>query len=558
MFEIDIFDHRIGFGILQPSSDSLGATAVTKRAFMPTLPLPSPTTASACAYYPVPGTPMILYISPFGHTDISWAELSATLTGALRKIYPHLAREGGQAIPDNRWFYGDVMTDVWLGVEVWIGRTLSWQQLSWVISGLLQWMTGPGGSNIKTVLIDFNLEGEESLGIGALRTQGLSTGFANETAKVMANEIAKSCASEIERRSTTTNRTVPLPYRKTMRSALQGKDETLPIPWPIPGSQLTLQFTYLGGEVPDFGLYATRMISSARATIRIFVQLSPHQSLTSGFFLYRKDFAPSPQKACLMIHESNGHIITWAQLDAVLAALSLFILGLPTNQALQFDIDQSTVGKIGFGTIACGQLVCEQRLTDAERRTAPSAESPTINPATNAILEPSDLIHASSTSSIATRVITLRPTNTTTLGDRLNPFPIPNTRMILDFNTLPTPIPAARVADLWAGAQHAIEAHVAIQPNDPISPSSFSYRSKYSGSQEIISFVIHPEPNYQLTWLQLQQIMLGVQIVMTGRGTASHMLALEIAVDILGIGRAANGLLRYIKSDDITSYAADK
>jgi hypothetical protein len=558
VFEIDIFGHRIGFGILQPPPDSLGATAMTKRAFMPTLPLPSPTIASACASYPVPGTPMTLDISPFGHTDSSLAEISAALTGALRKIYPHLAREGGQAIPDNRWSYGDVMTDVWLSVVVWIGRTLSWQQLSWVVSGLLQWMTSPGRSSTKTVLVDFSLEGEGSIGIGALRTQGLPTGFANGTAKVMANEIAKSCASDIERRSITANKTVPLPYRKTMTSALQGKDETLPVPWPIPGSQLTLQFTYLEGEVPDFGLYATRMINSARATIQIFLQFFPHQPLTGGYFLYRKDFTPSLQKVCITIHESSSHIITWAQLDVVLAALSLFMLGVPTNQALQFDIDQSNVGKIGFGTIACGHLVCGERLTNAERRTAPSADSSITSLATNAILQQSDLMNASSASSIASRVITLRPTNTTTLGHRLDPFRVPNTRIVLNFNTLPTPIPAARVADLWTGAQNAIAAHVGIQPNDPISPSSFFYQLGYSGSREIISFVINPEPNHQLTWLQLQQIMLGVQIVMTGRGTASHMLALDIAVDILGLGRAANGLLRYTKSDNRTSYATDK
>ncbi|KAL2036922.1 hypothetical protein N7G274_010347 [Stereocaulon virgatum] len=396
VFEINVFDHMIGFGMLQPFSDSRGATTVIKRAFVPTLPLPSSTIASACVVYPVPGTPMTLYISPFGQTDISLAETSAALTGALREIYPHLARERGQAIPDNEWSYGDGMTDVWLSVLVWSGRTLSWQQLSWVVFGLLQWMTGPGRSNFKTVLVDFNVQGEGFLGIGALRTQGLPTENAKRTAKVMANEIAKSCASDVERRSTTTNKTVPLPYRKAMASVSQGKDETLLLPWPIP-------------------------------------------------------------------------------------------------------------------------------------------------------LEQSGLKNASSASSIPTKVITLHPTKTTTFGDRLDPFRIPNTPIILYFNTLPTPIPAARVAELWTGAQHAIEVHVQIQPDDPISPASFSYHLEYSGNREIISFFMHPEPNHQLTWLQLRQIMLGVQIVMTGRGTASHMLALEITVGIGGLGIVANGLVRYIK-----------
>ena len=46
---------------------------------------------------------------------------------------------------------------------------------------------------------------------------------------------------------------------------------------------------------------------------------------------------------------------------------------------------------------------------------------------------------------------------------------------------------------------------------------------------------------------------------MTGRGNAPHLLALEIIVNILGLGRVANGLLRYFdKAETITSYAADK
>ena len=100
---------------------------------------------------------------------------------------------------------------------------------------------------------------------------------------------------------------------------------------------------------------------------------------------------------------------------------------------------------------------------------------------------------------------------------------------------------------------------MALHPNDPISPSSFFYQLGYSGSCELISIVLHPESGCDLTCLQLQQTLLGVQIVMTGRGTASHLLALEIIVTILGLGRVANGLLRYFdKAETITSYAADK
>lgn len=296
------------------------------------------------------------------------------------------------------------------------------------------------------------------------------------------------------------------------------------------------------------------MIENARATIQMFVQLFPHQPLPGGFFFYRQDFTPIPQTALIMIHNIRGLVITWQQLDTVLVGLSVFMKGVPIDQAVQFDVLQFAEGKAGFGTMASGTS-----LTNVEKRAAPPAGSSTVSFVNNAILQQANTTHSSSASSTATKSISLHPTNTTTTGDQLNPFPIPNTPITLDFNTLPNPIPAARVADLWATPRCVIQAHVALHPNDPINPSSFFYQLGYSGSRELISIVLHPEPGYHVTWLQLQQILLGVQIVMTGRGTASHLLALEITVNILGLGRVANGLLRYFdKAETITIYAADK
>ena len=543
---------RIGHGYV--TSWTSGIVEDDKRAFSPTLSLRRPSTTAVYTIYPIPGTTMTLDINPFGHTAISPAEMSAALTGALSKIYPHLAREGNQAIPDNRWTYGDVVTNVGLSIMVWAGSTLSWQQLSWVVTGLLQWMTGPGRSDIMTVSFDFNLEGEGYLGMGALVSQYPPAGVADEVEKMIANETAKRCASDIEKRSMTANKTFPLLPSTTITSVLQGKDKPISFPWPIPNTQITLQFTYVEGDVPGFGFYASIMIENARATIQMHVQMFPHQPLPDGFFFYRKNFTPIPQTAGIVIHNFRGHVITWQQLDIVLAGLSVFMKGFPVDQAVQFDVDQFAVGKIGFGTLASGT-----RLNDVEKRAAPPAGSSTVSFVNNVILQQTNTTDSSSASSTATKSISLHPTNTTTVGDQLNPFPIPNTPITLGFNTLPTPIPAARVVDLWAGAQRVIQVHVALHPNDPISPSSFFYQLGYSGSRELISIVLHPEPDDHLTWLQLQQILLGVQVVMTGRGTASHLLALEITVNILGLGRVANGFLRYFDdAETITSYAADK
>ena len=543
---------RIGHGYV--TSWTSGTVKDAKRALSPTLSLPRPSAAAVYTIYPIPGTPMTLDINPFGHTAISPAEMSAAMTGALSKIYPHLAREGDQAIPDNRWAYGDVVTHVWLSIMVGAESTLSWQQLSWVITGLLQWMTGPGRSDITTLSFDFSLKGEGYLGMGALASQYQPGGAADEVEKKIANETAKRYANDIEKRSTTANKTFQLLPGTTITSALQGEDKPISFPWPIPDTQITLQFTYVEGEVPGFGLYASIMTENARATIQMFVQQFPHQPLPGGFFFYRKDFTPIPQTAGIVIHNFRGLVITWQQLDIVLAGLSVFMKGVPVDQAVQFDVDQFAVGKIGFGTMASGT-----RIHNVEKRAAPPAGSSTASFVNNDILQQANTTDSSSASSTATRPISLHPTNTTTIGDQLNPFPIPNTPITLGFNTLPTPIPAARVADLWAGVQRVIQAHVALRPNDPINPSSFFYQLGYSGSRELISIVLRPEPGYHLTWLQLQQILLGVQIVMTGRGSASHLLALEITVNILGLGRVANGLLRYFdKAETVTSYAADK
>lgn len=188
---------RIGHGYV--TSWTSGIVKDAKRALSPTFSLPRPSAAAVYTSYPVPGTPMTLFINSFGHTAISPAEMSAALTGALSKIYPHLAREGDQAIPDNGWMYGDVVTNVWLSIIVWVGSTLSWQQLSWVINGLLQWMTGPGRSDITSVSFDFYLEGEGYLGMGALVSQYPPAGAADEVEKMIANETAKDVPATLRR-----------------------------------------------------------------------------------------------------------------------------------------------------------------------------------------------------------------------------------------------------------------------------------------------------------------------------------------------------------------------
>ena len=371
---------RIGHGHV--TSWTSGVVKDDKTALSPTLSLPRPSTTAVYTTYPIPGTPMTLDINPFGYTAISPAEMNAALTGALSKIYPHLAREGNQAIPDNRWGYGDVVTSVLLSIMVWVGSTLSWQQLSWVITGLLQWMTGPGRSDIMTVSFDFKIEGKGYLGMGALVSQYPPAGVADEVEKMIANETAKRCASDIEKRSTTANKTFPLLPSTTITSALQGKDKPISFPWPIPDTQITLQLTYLEGDVPGFGLYASIMIDNARATIQMFVQQFPHQSIPGGFFFYRKDFTPIPQTAGIVIHNFRGHVITWQKLDIVLASLSVLMKGVPVNQAVQFDIDRFPVGKIGFGILASGS-----RLDNVEKRAAPPAGSSTVSFVDNAILQ---------------------------------------------------------------------------------------------------------------------------------------------------------------------------
>lgn len=99
---------------------------------------PSSTSFSVAGIdFPIKGTPFSLDITLKG-PPIPQIYISACVTAALRNIAPNVTTEAADPIPNNQFNYRDKTSGVHLEYIGFIDLNwLTWQQLSWALSGLL-------------------------------------------------------------------------------------------------------------------------------------------------------------------------------------------------------------------------------------------------------------------------------------------------------------------------------------------------------------------------------------------------------------------------------------
>ena len=111
---------------------------------------------------PIQGTPLTLVITSL-HTIIPTLEVSAGLTNALRKIQTFLTDCAHTPIPNIGYWYRDNVSCLWIIVVTSSYQVITWEQLSWTIAGLLQWMKG---DHCRELAFEIEGEGEKHLGFG--------------------------------------------------------------------------------------------------------------------------------------------------------------------------------------------------------------------------------------------------------------------------------------------------------------------------------------------------------------------------------------------------------
>ena len=488
------------------------------------------TTATQSQYprFPIPGTPITLEFSFIGSTALSPVDLSATLTSALQIIEPHLKREGAQAIPESEWVYRDSMSNVCFGVAISPRFTLSWQQLSWVIIGLLHWMTGPGLSDCKNLNARIEIIGQGVVGIGSVfrtpppiaEVEGLgqaSLSDLNLTAVATARKRDLVSGSSLERRAAQSPnlaeegvlpqsdlispRFSQVPTQNISARPTNAMLQIITPSW-IPGNPLTISITrLLQTAVPAVSL--EDLFNGAHRLVQTEVAQRPQGYLTNGYFHYEVPYLEE-FLAAITVESVPGHTITWLELDKALRELEFFVTRKPTQ------------------TLYTQNLLFTRDIEMEEwSKTQELLGHTTHVPQT-----------------LAARSVLSTGTN---LTDPI-PYPIPSTSITLQITLLSPVIPDSRLIDLFNKARRALLPKVLDRPDEFYDKDVFSSEVKYLDDQELININVYPQMNQHLTWRQLYQSLNGLQRFLNGAEERRQEVVFKVEIEGVFV---AYGFLSY-------------
>lgn len=502
---------------------------------------PEDTTAvlGVLSVYPIPGTPITLRITFVGGTAISPVDLTATLTSALRIIEPHVVAEGHQVMPGNQWTYGDMVTKIAFTLIINPDGTLFWQELNWILIGIMHWMTVEGSSYCKNLA--FDIEDEDQVGVVgygfvlhdpsqvASRSSKTSTNGMGETTSLV-EELSPAPASQTTfPPSSMTRQTAPTLHRQNFMvkrdfdmadwSRVQddlprtlsarfvpssnGTNPIIPISYNIPHTNMVLRIQILPIVIPTSRTGS--IFTLARNMLVQEVIDRPDAIFDENMFFAEVKYLEGQERVAIEVYPVVGEHVTYKQLYSIIIGLQLFVNGADGRtyrQSLTFKTD------IEGASRAYGQLsyffVPPNTNTALTARSAPSSNGTDLDPPI--------------------------------------PYHIPNTNIDLRIQVLPVEIPASRVSGIFNYAHLLFAEDITEYPDESFAKSVL-VELHYLDSQELVA--IHICPLVNITYLQLSSIFDGLQLFMEGAQGQPYRNSNNFDVDIGG-AHVAFGFLLYV------------
>ena len=536
--------------------------------------------------YPIPGTPITLDLAYIGSAAILPIDLSATLTSALKVIEPLLKRDGAQAIPENQWAYVDTITNVCFAIVAHTGRTLSWQQLNWILIGLLHWMTGPGLSDCKNLAFDIEVTGQEGMvGMGSVfqspppiavmkdrdpaslfNTSPLDIGTVGNRDSVSGNSLERRAA---ESPSPAEEGILP---KSVLTSPWLSQVATHSISWSGFGETLRGLLSFVTRKTTQTlfkqSLLSKRDIDMAeRSTAQgqhghtaYLPETLAARSVSSsnGTNLTELDPFPIPHTDIVLRIELNSQAIPASRLADLFIKVRLAL----ETTAQRFphayynkDMFRRQVKYPSFEIVEIEvHMLKDKHLTWLELYQSINGLQNILNGAFRQSvifwIEINQVILAfgllsyyppQPTSTLESRSLPPPNANLTIV-----PYPIPNTVITLQITLFSQAIPASRLTDVFINARLALELHVRFDPDEYFDKDVFSTEVEYPNGN-LIAVNVYPQGNEHLTWLQLYQSVNGLQLFVDGAGGRPHREALVFKVEINGVF-VAYGMLIYVSS----------
>lgn len=287
------------------------------------------TAGSNSIAYPVANTDITLTVTFLGDTSIPPLEISGALSGARQKISHAVVQCPHKFIPGK---FEDISPShrVSTNILVYHGKRITWRELDNILGGILHFsQDDPNHERVLVFEIDINAINRGRVGFGTL-LYGESYPFHMGKRALLANDT-----------------TIHLPTR-TIVSQPSFMALAVPIPYPVPGTPITLTFNTFGSPIPS--IYVNAAFTSALRKIQIHVAHHPNDPIPNN----RWERRGAISKVWITVIGYNGNTISWQELSLVLVAVLHFMTEAGEHRCrdVGFFIDKVGEVAMGYGTVA--------------------------------------------------------------------------------------------------------------------------------------------------------------------------------------------------------------
>ena len=336
---IDLYSKELGVGTiayftsgkerLAKRVESVDHGFLLQRRSAPSISLLNLTAVSNSIVYPVANTNITLTVTFLGITSIPSLEVSGALSSARQKISHAVVQTPHDFIPDR---FEDISPShhVSTNVLAYRDKRMTWKELDDILSGLLRFcQDDPNHERVLVFEIDINATGRGRVGFGTLL-------------------YGEADPVDIQKRALITNDTtsklptIPIITQPSLTAL------AVFIPYPVPGTTITLRFISFGSPIPF--TYVSAAFTSALRNIQVHVIHHPNDPIPNNQWDRRGDVS----KVRITIIGYNGNIISWQELNLVLAALMHFMTGAGEHRCrdVSFGIERAGEIATGYGSVA--------------------------------------------------------------------------------------------------------------------------------------------------------------------------------------------------------------
>ena len=462
------------------------------------------------------------------------AEVHAMFEGAFTAVEPFYLKNPHDQVPNNFFRYTRAFSTDENRISILLQgsqrATIVWLGLCRILSGLWMYMAATRSGipdqkeHFQTLAFNLTTFGGACMG----------TGYIQLTSSQGTTEKRTIVDDDALRLTAPMNQTLSNLLSSTGRSS-SAVGATSPHTIPIADTQMTMLFYFFSSHVAGLGIEALSTLHSARSSIVSQLEDIPNIPINNHAFRYSKRFGS--RKICIQIWASP-YTITWRDLDDILNALTVFMqqdteTGNPCDQGSQFLIN---AGKLG--SIAQGKLWWSTEAQVLEARAEAGIGS--------------SQLHNSS--------LQLPTSHSPQVAPVAVPYPISDTPLTLSINDIGNTIHdfGRDASYVLVGARLRIMQTVSNYPNESVTNNRYSYHEEHAPN--VSTFVmIMASGNHHLTWLEVDDILLGLVSFMSGdaqTGVAEHDKAVMFGVGTEGGGSIAYGSLWAV--DSVTTSVAKR